>query len=176
MEDANGPMIALVGTIAGVVGAIAAILQVLQSRRRAAAETDPSAADVKSWPRTDSRAHRVLSDRWESLTNELRDANEDAAGLFWASLIPVVLELLAWIVLVSANIKLGTLVAIICMALPILLAAIAAFLSAIQVLVAIVEEEIGSGILASTAAILSFIVILTSLDIAGVLHLERLWS
>jgi hypothetical protein len=77
------------------------------------------------------------------------------------------LELVAWIIVVSADISANPWVALACFALPILLAAIVAFLSSVQVISAIADQEIGSGVLASTAMALCFIVIFTSLDIAS---------
>jgi hypothetical protein len=102
--------------------------------------------------------------------------NEEAAGMFWVSLIPAFLELVAWIIVASADISANPWAALACFALPILLAAIVAFLSSVQLTSAIVDQEIGSGVLSSTAMALCFIVILTSLDIAGFLDLSRLWS
>lgn len=95
--------------------------------------------------------------------------------IFGISFVPPLLELVAWIVLEAADIRAQTIPAWLVMALPILTAGVLAALSLMMLVMVIAALDVRSIVFAFLALIISSVVLLTSLDMVGVIELANIW-
>ncbi|MEU4790514.1 hypothetical protein AB0F95_12505 [Micromonospora tulbaghiae] len=183
-QSASGALVGVVGTFAGVVGAIAATLQALEQRRhrgntaRATRhQSDHLQQNRPSHDRSSSLLRSAAPDALDFIVNGFRYAENSSRKVFWASLTSVFLELVAWIVLVAADGEQVTIAAwFTIVALYLTLACIILIASLFLTFLELTVPDAVSAVLAFMAAVISLMVILSSLDIWGAIDLSRVWS